>query len=136
MDCNKLCSDRKIVFQDGAGKSKMYFNNPNQYTVQRIIVDDCLIKEGKRCDFLLIDHKSVEYYIELKGKQIEEACLQISKTIEKISKNMQALKYAFVVSSACPLMTSKIQVNKANFKKKYNTKLHIKNKHCEYLLKD
>ncbi len=73
MSCKTICNDSKIIFQDGAIKSKMCFSNPNRNTVQKIQVDNCLIKDGKRCDFLLIENMNVEYFIEIKGKQVEYA---------------------------------------------------------------
>lgn len=134
MSCKTICNDSKIVFQDGARKSKMCFSNPKRKTVHKIQVDNCLIKNGKRCDFLLIDNMNVEYFIELKGKQVEYACTQIIETIKKISKDINAFKYAFVVSAACPLTTTEVQVNKAIFKRKYNTHLQVKNILCEHCL--
>lgn len=132
MQCTNICSDTKIVFQDGESKSKMCFSNPNRRMVKKIHVDNCLIKEGKRCDFLLIDHNEVEHFVELKGKQVEYACSQIIESIKKISKDINALKYSFIVSSACPLTTTEVQVFKAKFKKKYNSVLQVKNVLCEH----
>lgn len=134
MSCNKICSDSKIVFQDGESKSKMCFANPNRRKVKKIIVDNCLITEGKRCDFLLIDHNNVEHFVELKGKQVEYACTQIIETIKKISQDIDAFKYSFIISSACPLTTTEVQVFKSIFRKKYNSVLHVKNRVCEHCI--
>ena len=134
MSCKEECTDTKIVFQDGASKSKMCFSNPSRKSVQKIRVDNCLIKEGKRCDFLLIDDNNVEYFIELKGKQVEYACTQLMETIKKITRDMSVLKHAFVISSACPLTTTEVQVYKSMFKRIYNSQLHVKNVYCEYCL--
>ena len=98
MKCTNICSDSKIVFQDGESKSKMCFSNPNRRKVKKILVDNCLITEGKRCDFLLIDHNEVEHFVELKGNQVEYACTQIIETIKKISTDINALKFSFIVS--------------------------------------
>ncbi|MCU0289990.1 MAG: hypothetical protein MUF15_26830 [Acidobacteria bacterium] len=41
-------------------------------------VEDCLIKVGKRCDFLIIDcEERIAYFIELKGKDLLSAVEQI-----------------------------------------------------------
>lgn len=134
MKCTNICSDLKIVFQDGESKSKMCFSNPNRRKVKKILVDNCLITEGKRCDFLLIDHNEVEHFVELKGTQVQYACTQIIETIKKISTDINALKFSFIVSSACPLTTTEVQVFKAIFRKKYNSFLHVKNVFCEHCI--
>jgi hypothetical protein len=135
VSCTIVSSDLKIVFQDGRGKSKMCFSNPNRRKIKKITVDNCIIKDGKRCDFLLIDHNNIEHFIELKGKKVEYASTQIIETINKISQDVNALKYSFIVSTSCPLITSEIQILKIKFKKKYNCILHIKNTFCEHHIK-
>lgn len=134
MDCTSEIQHAKIVLQDGSGgRSKICFNNPNKRKITKIIVDDCLLKAGKRCDYMLLDHKAIEYYIELKGREIAYACMQIEETIKKLSFKVTDHKYAFIVSSTCPLNTSQIQKLKVNFKKKYNSTLIVKNniyEHC------
>ena len=132
MNCSKKINDAKIVLIDGAGKTKMCFNNPNKRQITKIKVDNCAITSGIRCDFMLVDHNSLEHYIELKGKQIIHACNQIEETIKRLSKNLSAIKHSFIVSTACPLTTTEVQVLKANFKKKYNSTLKVKNMFCEH----
>lgn len=132
MSCKTTCSDKMIVLQDGKGKTKMCFDNPNQREVQKILVDNCVIKSGKRCDYLLIDHNNIEHFIELKGKEVKHACMQLLDTIQKISQDHKAMKHSFVVSTACPLTTTEIQNYKIQFKKKYNCTLQIKNNLCSH----
>lgn len=81
---------------------------------------------------MLVDHKFLEYYIELKGKQIVHACNQIEETIKQLTQNINALKHSFIVSTACPLTTTEVQILKAQFKKKYNSTLTVKNMFCEH----
>ncbi|MBN8789633.1 MAG: hypothetical protein J0I84_21330 [Terrimonas sp.] len=132
MSCTTKVKASKIVLTDGAGKTKMCFNNPNKRQITKIIVDNCAIKSGIRCDFMLVDHKSLEHYIELKGKQIIHACNQIEETIKQLTKNVFAVKHSFIVSTACPLTTTEVQILKAQFKKKYNSTLTVKNMLCEH----
>lgn len=129
MSCKSEITHTKIVLQDGLSKSKICFVNSKNESITKIVVDNCLIKSGKRCDFMLIDHNGVEYFIELKGKEVVYACCQIEETIKQISKN--DVKHSFVISSACPITTTQVQVLKATFKKKYNSSLTVKNKFCE-----
>jgi hypothetical protein len=129
-ECVVECQDISIVFQDGEGKSKMRFNNRKRERLKKVTVDGCVIKDGQRCDFLLVSESGCEHFIELKGKQVKYACEQIESSIKRISKDLKAAKYAFVVSSACPLTTTEIQVLKAKFKKNYNAVLKVKNREC------
>jgi hypothetical protein len=134
MECKEISSDSIIVFQDRNSKAKMCFSNPSRRTVQKIRVDNCLIVEGKRCDFLLVDENNIEYFIELKGSKVEYACKQIIETMGKISRNIGAFKYAFIVSSACPLTTTEVQIQKVKFKRNYNAQLQVKNLLCNHCL--
>ena len=134
MSCSQKVRHSKIVFEDGKGKCKMCFDNPNRRVVTKILVDNCAITEGKRCDFLLLDHNSIEYFIELKGKQVAYACSQVEETIKKLTKDVLAIKYSFIVSTACPLTTTEVQIFKATFKKKYNCSLIVKNNICHYCI--
>ena len=134
MSCSTISSDSIIVFQDGESKSKMCFSNPSNRKITKIRIDNCVITEGKRCDYLLIDHNKVEYFIELKGKQVEYACEQLAETIVRISKDKCKIKFSFVISSACPLTTTQVQILKVQFKKKYNCILKIKNNFCDHIL--
>jgi hypothetical protein len=83
---------------------------------------------------MLKDQNSKEYYIELKGKQIAHACSQIEETIKQLTAGIKDSKHSFVVSTACPLTTTQIQIFKAMFKKNYNSTLIIKNNFCEHAL--
>lgn len=134
MSCTETLNTIKIVLHDGEGKSKMCFNNPNRRKIKKIKVDDCLIKNGKRCDFMLIDHNNIEHFIELKGKQVQYACQQIIETFLTLKIDFKKTRHSFVVSSACPLTTTEIQVLKSKFRKNYNSTLTVKNVFCEHCL--
>lgn len=47
----------------------------------------------RKCDFSLVVESDVCYLIELKGAGIEEACEQLSKTIDYFSTNYQMQKF-------------------------------------------
>lgn len=55
--CEETRKDSKIVIKDAGSKnsrSKFRLENPDKTKVKIIKVDDCVIKEGKRCDYLVI----------------------------------------------------------------------------------
>ena len=76
------CNKNKIVKVQEKGK-EFIVNNNSQKLVTKIKIDNCLIIEGKRCDWLLeIDSPcSLALYIELKGKNIEQAYDQLLSTL-------------------------------------------------------
>ncbi|MDJ0529348.1 MAG: hypothetical protein PX634_29345, partial [Microcystis sp. M53600_WE12] len=76
------CNNNKIVKVKENGK-EFIVNNNSQKLVTKIKIDNCLIIEGKRCDWLLEidDPCSWALYIELKGKNIEQAYDQLLSTL-------------------------------------------------------
>ena len=112
-------------------KSKFIFHNPEQKKVNCINVDGCAITEGPKCDHLLIDANSVEYFVELKGSDVKHALEQLETSIKKLGGESTS-RYAFIISNKCPLIGTDIQNAKKKFKDKYQTTLIIKNTPCEY----
>lgn len=114
--CEIEVSHKKIVLKEK--KSQIIFYNKNQKKIKKIIVDGCVLTEGLRCDYLLIDDFGIEHFVELKGRNIKHAVEQITTTIESISSNpKETKKEAFVVSSRCPLINSEIQTYKLKLKR-------------------
>jgi hypothetical protein len=53
-------------------------------------VDGNLIKEGKKCDFLLLNcEKRKAYFIELKGSNLHRAIDQINQTIDLLQSSIK-----------------------------------------------
>ena len=135
-NCEKIRKDTKIVITDpgsGNNRSKFRLENPQKLEIRVIQVDDCVIKQGMRCDYLIIapskDKPSdvQEIYIELKGSDVRHAVEQIATTIQKLGSNMSASKLCFIASTRCPINSTQIQNLKKKFRKEYNAKLTIKN---------
>lgn len=139
--CEKIRKDTKIVLIDPGSsnnRSKFRLENPQRLEVRVIQVDDCVIKQGVRCDYLVITPSqdrtfdSQEIYIELKGSDVRHAVEQIATTIQKLCSNMSVLKLCFIASTRCPMNSTQIQNLKKKFRKKYNAKLTIKNGEITY----
>lgn len=135
-DCEKIRKDSKIVITDPGSKnnrSKLRLENPKKLEIRIIQVDDCVIKQGMRCDYFVIaptNNKSLneqEIYIELKGSDVKHAVEQIATTIHQLTDNMSASKLCFIASTRCPINSTEIQNIKKKFKNKYQAKLTIKN---------
>lgn len=129
--CETEITHKRIVLKEN--KSQIIFKNETQSTIRKIRIDGCVINDGLRCDYLIIDNFGTQHFIELKGCDIKHAIDQIESTICKIVANPKLdRKEAFIISSRCPLIDTEIQSYKVRFKKYYNTKLEIKNIYCEH----
>lgn len=97
--CVRRVADSNIVFCEK--KARIVFLNPSRKAYDRITVDGCVITEGNKCDYLL---KSCEYddqyFVELKGEDLNHAVAQLESSFEKLLDNRNEVrKKAFVVSS-------------------------------------
>jgi len=128
--CNKIKNYPKIKVEEN--KKKAILNNPQNYTINEVKVDGCLITNGNKCDYLWeIDLKQIVYYIELKGKNISHALTQILDTINYCKQNHNNFKkFAIVVLSRHPQTDSTIQRKKKELKKQGIT-LYVKNNKWE-----
>jgi hypothetical protein len=131
--CERVREDTKIVITDpgsGNNRSKFRLENPNQLKIREVKVDDCVIKQGMRCDYLVIAPEQ-EIYIELKGSDVKHAVEQLATTIGhkhiKQLTDKSSLKLCFIASTRCPINSTEIQNLKKKFKQKYQAKLTIKN---------
>ena len=136
-NCEEVRKDIKIVLTDsgnGNNRSKFRLENPQKLKIRVIQVDDCVIKQGMRCDYLVIapskdkSSDSQEIYIELKGSDVKHAVEQIATTIQKLGSDSSAFKLCFIASTRCPINSTQIQNLQKKFRKKYNAKLTIKNR--------
>lgn len=129
-NCEETTKDSKIVIKDAGSKnsrSKFRLENPKKTQVRIIAVDDCVIKEGKRCDYLVILENNQEIYIELKGSKVAYAVEQITATIPQVTADKSQLKLGFISSTRCPMTSPEIQKLKRIAKTKHSLKLTIKN---------
>jgi hypothetical protein len=111
-------------------KSEFRFHNPERREITCVKVDGCAIKDGIRCDWMLIA-SDVEHYIELKGCDVKHALEQLKRSIQLLSNNpAKGIKFAFVVSTRCPLSGTDVQKMQKVFKKEFNANLTIKNSPC------
>lgn len=136
--CEKASSDPLKALKQN--QSEFIIENPNHFKFYIVQVDDCAIKEGLRCDYLVFPDskdikKTLEIYIELKGSDILHAIKQLEATIQQLSDNpAKQEKVCVIISTRCPQTTTEIQKFKVKFKKTYNAKLEVKNKTYTYCL--
>lgn len=112
----------------------MIFKNRKRKTVSKIKVDDCAIKDGIKCDWLVKNDKNIEHFVELKGSDIKHACNQLIRSIELLSDNPEkGDKYSFVIAGkVVPAIRTTIQNYQSHFKKKFSCALKVKNNRFEF----
>jgi hypothetical protein len=127
-ECEKSTKNPVISLKDN--RSEIIFKNPERLEICIVTVDNCAIQEGIRCGYALtIENSKEEFYLELKGHDVEHALDQIEATIKTISSDPQkSSKTCFVISTRCPPgANTKIASRKQAMKKKYHATLIIKN---------
>lgn len=124
-ECTEKVTHKKIVFEEQ--RSKLTIDNPDQVPVVKIRVDDCEIKDGRRCDYLFLAN-GLEHFVELKGNKVTYAIKQIISTIDRLSEvEKKSKKLAFVITARYPRTGPSIQTLQAKFRKNYGSDLIVKN---------
>ena len=135
--CNECKEDKIIPAKEN--KREFIIKNNSKKNINKVKVDDCLIKSGQKCDYLFeIECESLKeiFYVELKGKDLNHALEQILTTIKFCETNYSHHSYkrkAFVVLSRYPKEDSSIQKRKKEFKRQNITLKSATNKHEEVI---
>ncbi|MGB0561414.1 MAG: hypothetical protein ACPGVO_06385 [Spirulinaceae cyanobacterium] len=125
-DCTQETKNKKVAIRDkGAKNSKsiVYLFNPRQEVIQLIDIEDCVIKEGLRCDKLAIAPDKTLIFIELKGNDndVKKAIAQLTVSlnyIKNICTSARKSKIIFLVScTQYPRKNTQIQIQQAKLKK-------------------
>jgi len=123
--CSEVMKDKLIVLTERKNKSNITLQNKSEEFVTKVRVDGCHIMDNQpKCDFLVLKN-SEEYFVELKGQNIEHAFKQLIRTMKLLRKNM-GLVNCMVICTRSPLSSVKIQNEAKKFRKKYNAKLIVK----------
>lgn len=107
-------------------RSVLNIKNASRRELLRMKVDGCLIVEGRKCDWLLVDKKTnTEVYIELKGVDVGEGVKQLTSSVEALTKNPKK-KYGYVVCTRCPISSPAIQKLQKALLKSHSLTLRVK----------
>jgi hypothetical protein len=83
-NCQLFSDNRsRAVFKDAKASREYIAKNLNKKELKGLRVDDCLITDGQKCDYLLINiNDKTIYFIELKGSDLIKAIDQIDRTLD------------------------------------------------------
>ena len=131
--CQEEVDHKRIVLDDKGSVGTAVLVNAARRTCLKVRVDDCVIRSGVRCDWLVIRTDGQhEYFVELKGSDVKHAIEQLEASMKQLSTDPQKqAKTCAVVSSRCPLTGSDITLAQIKFKKLYGAHLIIRNKYLE-----
>lgn len=116
----------------------LYLLNPMQRRVEKVQVDDCVITEGPRCDWLILTNDEVlkeEIYVELKGTDVYRGVEQLEVTINTLSSDRaRQRKRCFIVFSRNPMTLTDSQRYKVRFQKNFNAEFNLVRNKTEAVL--
>jgi hypothetical protein len=102
----------------------------------KIRIDECVVRKGIRCDWVVSKENCVDVLIELKGADVNHAVDQLLATIEiwrnhpLRGKNTKLA--ALVVCSQYPRIDTRVQRAKKIFASKFGMPLHISSRGGEF----
>ncbi len=131
--CRQKRRDQKIVLKEK--RSKIVFENPQRLEIEVIQVDECAIRDGKRCDHLVLrQNPQEEYFIELKGSDIQKAFDQLARSIKLLSTSPpEGRRECIVVTRRVPRLVPRIQKAQKRFRKD-SIDLKVENSPCRRTL--
>jgi hypothetical protein len=136
-ECSQQSNRREIVCAEKGRKIK--FLNPNGRRVVRHAIDRCLeLRKSldqstcKLCDFVVVDWRSEEHYVELKGANVEHALRQLASTIPQLRSAARA--FCWIITTESPSTQSKFMVLKEKFERQFKVRLTIRTNQCEHKL--
>jgi len=133
-ECSTFLRHRKIALA-GKQTSTLYLLNTRRRRVEQVIVDDCVITDGPRCDWLVRLDDAVskeEVYVELKGSDLRHAVAQLEATIDRLSTVGRRLrKRCYVVFSRNPLTGTDVQKYKVRFHRQFGAVFNLERDRAE-----
>jgi hypothetical protein len=79
--CTKRVNHSYVKVEEN--KRKAVFRNPNNVEYDVTTIDNCLITNGIRSDYLVSEVGSISILIELKGYDVAHACEQLLATVRR-----------------------------------------------------
>lgn len=117
---------KNLIEKFEENRSTLKIHNKKRITLSRRQVDGCLISNGIKCDWMLVDEASkTEIYIELKGCDVTHAVQQICKTAEQLGTNGNR-KWGYVICTRSPMSATEIQLAAKQVAKSHKLTLRVR----------
>jgi hypothetical protein len=124
-----LCDSHASIIKskDSQNSQTHYAHNRKNRFVTQYQIDGVVIKEGNKCDFLVMNEETLNaYLIELKGSDMCHAARQLDETAKKLSKQLAGYFLNFrIVTNKCKtqeIEDSKFRKYKLDWAKRFGKK--------------
>jgi hypothetical protein len=123
--CIQTVTDSKPKVEENGRKA--VFLNPDRAEVKKVRIDDCLISNGPRADFVMAKPNVLDVIVELKGRDIYHARDQIIATLPfwRRFPPFSSKVAGLIVCSKSPMSASELQVMKAKVLLRHDLWLEI-----------
>ncbi|MEH1765917.1 hypothetical protein [Nostoc sp.] len=104
-ECTDYCDTRKTIVVRDSGNSQEYrVTNGSSKEFCKVRIDNCLIREGEKCDYLILNcQDKLAFFVELKGQDLKKALVQIDLSISILMHEIPDFKiYARIVLNRTP----------------------------------
>ncbi|MCL1951332.1 MAG: hypothetical protein FWF60_00745 [Oscillospiraceae bacterium] len=122
-----LCEERQALIVSCENRCEHRASNPDRNLVRHFQIDGIVLKDGIKCDFLLLnDEKKSAYYIELKGSDILHAISQVEETARRLGQQLCGYTQLYRIvygSGTHALQTRRVTEWKAKNRRKEKIKL-------------
>lgn len=135
-NCCQSVTYSKVTLKDPGSPIKATILNDSSRQLKRCRVDNCLVKDGKKCDFLVQEVGAWSLFVELKGRHLSEAVEQFTHTLS--DKNVKKLISGQVgLLAVCskvkaPNVSSYLLKSKQKFARDFSAKFHAKSGSAEF----
>ena len=100
-----LCEEKQklIVSKDkGTSREHRAKNESGRYNVRHYKLDGDIVKQQKCCDYLLLnDTRKNAYFIELKGRNIDEAAAQLTNGAKLFRSELKDYEFFYRYKRTC-----------------------------------
>jgi hypothetical protein len=121
-----LCDSHATIIKskDAGNPQTHYAHNRKRKLVTQYQIDGVVIKDGNKCDFLVMNEEtSNAYLIELKGSDMVHAAKQLDETAKKLASQLAGYFLNFrIVANKCKtqeIESTKFKKYKIDWAKKY-----------------
>lgn len=132
-ECTERHSKKRFVVEEN--RSRVVFENANRHDVDQIEVDDCVIVDGLRCDWLInVDTTQQSIFVELKGSNVPHAVEQLTHAHDQLREIRKPNVTWIVSSQRCPLTSTEVQSLTIKLRKHKGVHLILRNSPVTFVL--
>lgn len=121
----------KVLRDRVGGDSTVRIRNENTplSNLKVYLVDDCLIREGIRCDYLFLPNEAAAVFVELKGTDVSRGLSQLGRSISVLLNEVEdRALFAVLVVTRCPIAQSNIAVAQDRFFRQHKCRLVVRSR--------